>query len=170
VGSYSKVKGKGYEEKIAKILHEFFYNNYKPYKILYNTVDNENLKPQRDSSSGTFVRSDGDIDLGLLKKFFPVSVECKFRKDLDLSLNVILSGETKIHKIYTEQAEPNAEKKGLIPIVVFKHNRSKNFVFVDKKYLQILPENYISSKNKVIMIFEEFLKIWLTQLERKDNG
>ena len=88
--SARKQKGKNYEEKIAASIHDNLILNNNEYRTLFETVGNDKLKPRRDSSSGNFVDSHGDIDLNLAKKFFPFSIECKHWKTLDLSLNSIL--------------------------------------------------------------------------------
>lgn len=165
--SNCKVKGKKFEEQIATIIHKYFLAHNNNYSKLFKLVGNESLKPKRDSSSGNFTNSNGDVELGLLRKFFPVSIECKHHKDLNLSLNQLLSGDvSKLTKIYLGQAVVSAEKVGLLPIVVFKANYTKTFCFwnltiFDLKLSFLADILYINTGNQfVITLFEDFLSVF----------
>ncbi len=152
--SQRKTKGKGFETKIADIIHKFLLVNVERYKELAEETD---LKPTRDFSSGTFLESKGDIELSIAKKYFPISVECKFWKILDLTLNTLLTGKIKVlTSIWNNQVVPNAKKAGLQPLLVFKGNRTDIFVFYQDEY--VLPKSYYIKVDKyVITTFEIFL-------------
>ncbi len=160
----SKGKGKKYEDKIALILHKYFYTNFQPYKELFDSVGNPEVRPKRDSSSGTFKNSDGDIDLGLLKKFFPFSIECKHRKELNFPLNTFLSDSNKIlSEIWKKQVIPKSEQNNLLPIIVFSANRTKIFCYFDKNIFTNLPNRCIIIDDKIICLFEDMMKLWLKE-------
>lgn len=165
--SNCKAKGKKFEEQIADKIHKYFLQHNEEYKKLFILAGNEQLKPKRDSSSGNFTNSNGDVELGLLRKFFPVSIECKHHKDLNLPLNLLLSDNIgKLFKIYFDQAVISAEKVGLLPIVVFKANYTKTFCFwhlpVFNLKLSFLDSvSYIKlGHNFVITLFEDFLYVF----------
>ena len=159
--SNRKTKGKKYEEKIATDIQNFLMENNPEYRELYESVGNENLKPQRDASSGTFVRSQGDIELGLAMKYFPFSIEAKSWKTLDLSLNSLLNGKIKnLEGFWYDQALPNAIRSGLLPVVVFKANRTTDFAFYDKGKVPIIPtQRIIKIDNWILCLFSDFMKI-----------
>lgn len=159
-----KAKGKSFEDIVAKMLHEVFYAKHKEYKSLFDMVGNEDIKPKRDYSSGNFLNSDGDIDLGILKKHFPFSVECKHWKSLDLTLNQIMKSECKmLQEVFKKQAQVNADKKGLHPVIVFRGNRTDNFAYLETNILQKLPKNYIIISGRLIVKLDDFLNIWIEE-------
>lgn len=155
-----KTKGKKYEEKIAKDLHDFLMENNPEYQVLFEQVGNPRMAPSRDTSSGTFKGSFGDIELNVAYKFFPFSVECKHWKSLDLSINSLLSAKIKqLEGFWHDQALPNALKSGLLPVVVFKANRTEDFVFYDKGKIPIIPtQRLIKIDNWILCLFQDFIK------------
>lgn len=154
-----KQKGKTYENKIAADIHNFLLAKNEAYRNLYETLGNENLKPRRDASSGTFIGSLGDIDLGLAKKFFPFAIECKHWKILDLSLNSILSDKIKsLVTVWMDQALPKGRETGLLPLIVFKANRTEDFCFYDKNEVKLITINrFIKIDNWVMCLFSDFM-------------
>ena len=160
-----KQKGKGFEDKIAKILHEHFMNNSEGYKSLFDSVDNKELRPKRDFASGNLSGSHGDINLNLLKSFFPYSIECKHWASLDVALNALIQGKmTSLESIWKAQAVPKAKECKLTPCLVFAANRTEKFCFVlaDEKIIEkcLSAEiNFVKSKKFVIIKFEDFLTI-----------
>lgn len=154
-----KSKGKNYEDRIAKLIHEFLLLKNNEYRELFLSLNNDNLRPRRDSSSGNFVSSTGDIDLNLAQKFFPFSVECKAWKSLDISLDSLLSAKLKILEvIWKNQVLPAAEKTGLRPLIIFKGNRTKDFCFYDKNVCNIIPINrFIKIDNWILCLFDDFI-------------
>lgn len=161
--SYAKVKGKKFEANTAKQIHESLLINNLQYKNLVEMVDNKNVLPKRDSSSGVFATANGDIELGIAKQFFPFSVECKDHKDLDLSINSIFRDKIKkIYDIWYQQCELNAKKANLKPLMVFKANRTETFVIHERDVIDINKYGiYIQLKDGLVMgLFDEFLNIW----------
>lgn len=162
MSNQAKTKGKTFETKVADFLHGTFYVNNSQYKDLFDSVGHNQIKPRRDSSSGTFKTSTSDIELGLLKNFFPYSVECKDWKTLDISIDAIAKGKIKvIVDIFEKQCKPVAEKSNLIPVVVFKANRTGWFLFTEEeKDLDFKVKclyNGISYYFYLFMEFVEFL-------------
>jgi hypothetical protein len=165
--SARKQKGKVFEEKIAKKIHEHLMEYNQEYCNLYNSLGNENLKPKRDFSSGNFNNSDGDIDLGLAKKYVPFSIEAKHHKDLDLTLNAIMNGKiSKLEGIWKEQVLPKAEETGLKPLIIFRANRTSDFCFMYFKDLEYSEdfEKLIIIKKYVIITLEDFLHLHISQI------
>lgn len=154
-----KEKGKKYENYISDLIHTILLSKNENYRSLYEAVENDNLKPRRDYSSGNFVNSDGDIDLGVAKKFFPFSIECKHWAKLDITLNAIFKRKfSDLIKIWSEQALPKSIKTGLKPLVIFKANRTDDYVFYDKDRVQLIPiNNFIKVDQWIICLFTEFL-------------
>ena len=155
-----KQKGKTYETKIAEMIHSFLMEFNEEYKTLYESLGNENLKPQRDFASGNFKGSDGDIDLGLAKKFFPYSLEMKHHKDLDLSLNAILTGKiSKLKGIWEEQVMPKVIETGLNPMIVFRANRTEDFCFIKTNHVKDLNKFnfHVRIDDFAIVRFKDFL-------------
>ena len=111
-----KQKGKKFEDLIAGKLHDILYESITEYRELYDLCDNETLKPKRDPSSGTFKISNGDIELGIAKKFFPFSIECKHNKEMNFSLNSILRNKlAMMWTIWDIQACPAAKRQRECP-------------------------------------------------------
>jgi hypothetical protein len=66
------------------------------------------------------------------RKVFPYSIECKIRKQLPSLLS--MSDWKELDK-WMAQAADNSD--GLIPIVVFRANRSDTFVVIEKSFAPI---------------------------------
>lgn len=161
-GSAKKTKGKSLENDIASYIHKFIYENIKEYKDLFDLVGNDAIKPKRDASSGTFSDSDGDINLGIAKKFFPFSVECKNWDSLtDLNINILLKGKSPVFKIWSQQILPASNRTGMKPLLVFKGKRTIDFCMYSLKSLDNkLPKNYFKFNDFVICNFEDFMPLF----------
>lgn len=130
--SLRRAKGKSYEKKISEILHDFFYNNVAEYQQLFDDIGNDNLKPKRDSSSGNFVGSDNDIDLGLAKKFFPFSIECKHHVSVGkMTLTTLFKSDIKFIRKTMQQAKKHAEKTQLTPMIIMRGNYTSDVVVIE---------------------------------------
>ena len=126
----SKRKGKRFEDKIAKVIHEYLYNHCEKYKKLIDEIDvSAGLK--RDSDSGISPTSKGDIDLGIAVKIFPFSIECKKRNDLEINLkNMFKLSKSKLKSIYEKQAKTKAQDHDTYPLLIFSKNYSDDYVFL----------------------------------------
>lgn len=124
-----KRKGKKFEEKIACVLHQFLLDNNTEYNSLFYNYGDQNTKPKRDSSSGVAITSDGDINLGLAKQFFPFSIECKNNNILThISFDQLCKWKVSfLEKTYIRQARPAAKEAGLMPLVVFRGTRTLDY-------------------------------------------
>jgi hypothetical protein len=164
-GSAGKRKGKSYEDKIASMLHEIFFETCPQYKELFEAIGNDDLKPQRDSSSGVFLRADGDIELNLLKKHFPFTVECKFRKGFDFSINTLFKNNKTLIDIWKKQVIPKMKEKNLKGIIVFRGNRTLDFCMIEKNIISL---NNIKRKlildNFIVLEFTKFLEQYILEL------
>lgn len=169
--SNAKRKGKLFEEKVAKIIHEFLYENFHEYKDLIDNFDSS-IGVKRDKDSGVSIDSKGDIELGIGVKFYPFAIECKKREDLDISIKVISNiRKSKLYTIYKNQAKKKAKEKNLFPLLIFSRNYTKPFVFVDLKDLSevirgkikniIYRFNHILVDDILIISLDEFNKIIL---------
>jgi len=176
-----KQKGKKFEERVAEIIHNKFYQSIPEYKNFFDNLDKESkklLKPIRDFISGISPEHKSDIRLNFAQKFFPFKIECKkweeFKNYSVYDIFLKKSFFSKLKKIYTKQlkiGEINNLKEILktdpfMPgIIVFSSNFIKNplcFVQIGKY------------QNTALLIrkFEKFsdneeLKIFL--LKEKNN-
>lgn len=157
--SAKKAKGNKHESKIAEIIHYSLLSQNPKYRSLFEDLADDNLRPKRDYSSGNFLDSQGDVNLGLAKKFFPYSVECKDWKTLDLRLNALLKSNIKVLvNFWHEQCLPNAKKSSLFPLLVFKSNRTENFCFYDKDVVKLIPTSrFIKIDNWIICLLDDFI-------------
>jgi len=167
MSSMAKTKGKNYENKIAKMLNEHLLKVDK-YNEIATYLGNDNLLPKRDFSSGNFVNSDGDIDLGIGKKFFPFSIECKHHKDMNFNIESIFKDKVKkLVGIWNEQCIPNAVKANLDPLLVFRANRTKDYVMFDIGMIDVFIldkiNKYIKMDNFIICLFDDFVENFLKQ-------
>jgi hypothetical protein len=166
---YQKQKGKSFETKIAEYLHNTFLEQCKKYADLFEIVGmNEQVKPKRDYSSGNFNDSSGDIQLNILKDFFPFHIECKFHKDFkDITLNTILNNKIKkLYNIWNNQIL-KSDLKRLIPILIFKGNRTDEFVFWDTSYYDNNFENFVLLDKFKIVKFEDFVIKYIELIKEK---
>ena len=158
--SKQKDKGKRFEDIIADTIHKFLLEHCPPYQE--NLKINEDLRVKRNPTSGSTDKDDGDIDLGVAKKFFPYSIECKKWDNLgDLTIKQLMNPKMPLKKTYILQCVPQANFKNLLPLLVFAGNRTKTYCFFDKRIIKINNNNlsfYIILDDFQIVLFEEFLK------------
>ena len=167
--SYNRQKGNKFETRIADKIHIKLLEKSKEYVNIFESIGNEEIKPKRDFASGNFSSSDGDIDLGIAKKFFPVSIECKNWKTLDISLNSLFKRKfASLIKIWGEQALPKARSTGLLPVVVFKANRTEDFCFYDKNEVPLIPiNNFAKIDNYIFCLFDDFVEEVIDRVKEK---
>ena len=165
MGTMQKAKGKAFENKVADILHRFLMQNNDEYNKLVEMVDNDNLIPHRDFSSGVFAKSDGDIDLGLAKKYFPFSIECKHHKDLNLSIESVFKDKIKkVYEVWEQQLVPKANRAKLDPLLIFKANRTDIYCMFDITKIDVFLlgdlNKYMKMEDKIFCRFDDFLKVY----------
>lgn len=159
-----KDKGKAYENKIAKYIHESLYEKVKEYKELYDSLGNVNLKPRREKSSGTSKDADNDIDMGLGLKFFPFSVECKHNACINkITISSICKNDVSFLYKTMEQAKRHAEPRNLKPIIFFRGNNTCDMIMIDSHDIDSwkadVPIVYLGSY--IIMSAENFMREYL---------
>ena len=154
-----KSKGNKHETRIAEEIHYTLLSLNPKYKSLFEDLADDNLRPKRDYSSGNFLDSQGDINLGLAKNFFPYSIECKHWKSLDLSLNALLKQNiSSLVKVWNEQTVTKAREIGLTPLVVCRGNRTEDFCFYDKEVVKLIPiGRFVKIDNWIICLFKDFI-------------
>lgn len=162
-----KQKGKSFESKIADMIHQHFLLN-DSYRSLFESLKNDNLKPQRDESSGASIKSTGDISLGIAQSYFPYSIECKNWDSLtELALDSIMKDKIKtLIKVWTEQVVPKANQCKLKPLLIFKGTRTGNYCIfrtkdIEDKSKALLAKVFISYHDLTIYKFEDFLELHL---------
>ena len=137
-----KQKGKKFEEQVAEIIHNKFYQLIPEYRDFFDKLDNESkklLKPIRDFISGISPEHKSDIRLNFAQKFFPFKIECKKWEEFkNYSIYDIFSKKSffsKLKKIYIEQLKINEidDLKEILKtdpfmprIIVFSSNFVKN--------------------------------------------
>lgn len=157
MSTMQKNKGKAFEEKTAKFIHEYLYKNIEDYKKLYDSIGNVNLKPRREKSSGTAKDADNDIDLGIAYKFFPYSIECKHHKVItDVTINALLDKKFSWLETVMKQANTHATIKKLSPLIVFRGNRTIDFCCLR---IKDKPEivNLVYNNNIDFIIYNGFI-------------
>ena len=152
--SYWVRKGKKFEDKIAKVIHNILWERYEDYREAVKQFPK--LKVQRDRDSGNRPDSIGDIETYF--SWFPYSIECKHHKDLNFSVSSILQGKVEsLLKIFRKHEE-YARERGKLPLLVFRANRTIDMVMTYKDSIT-LPNTYIILCNRyVIMSFDDFIK------------
>jgi hypothetical protein len=169
-----KQKGKKFEEQVAKILHDFFYENLELYRNEFNSLDPESqklLKPSRDLVSGSMKEYQSDIRLNLLYKHFPFIVECKKWEEFN-ELNIFNTLEKNKNrflktflKIYDGQIfnSENTKKRKLeildltLPfypgVIIFSKNRNKTIL----SFLELADVNLFFNKISKFNFYPNFL-------------
>lgn len=170
MATMQKQKGKSYENKIADYLHDMLYAHVEEYKKFYNDFGNVNLKPRREKSSGTSKDADNDIDLGIASKWLNFSIECKHHKSVnEISLNAILDDKMSWLDKVMQQAQTHADTKQLLPVAIFRGNRTKDFVCVNisdfpELFQNIHLINYIVVKSFLILKLDDFMMLFLKKV------
>lgn len=167
-----KAKGKKFEKDVANKLHEFLIANNQEYQSLFEQIGNDNVKPKRDTSSGTFSNSDNDIDLGIAKKFFPFAIECKHNAIVSgMTLTTVFKRNISFIEKTMKQATTHAEKSNLTPLIVMKGNYSSTMVVFHENHInhclsskieRLQNDNidYIKVNQMYIVEFDQFLKLY----------
>lgn len=114
MGKKSKVKGSGYELKIAKALSAWWGHEF------HRTPQSGGLRWNDDNNVA------GDI-VTPLEANFPFIVECKKREEWTLE-NLFLNN--KDIKYWWEQVVQDCERVGRTPILIFSRNRARDFVMM----------------------------------------
>ena len=161
-------KGKRYEDYVGSIFHMAL-SKYEDYNNLVKTF--HDLKVKRDRDSGNRPDSYGDIFAPF--PWFPYSIECKHHKDLNFTIDQILKGKiAKLRKIFQEHVE-YARKRGKIPVVVFRANRTSDFVCISREYWNSVDpkgcDRVIFVDDLVIISLSDFIRYFPMRREELDE-
>jgi hypothetical protein len=156
-----KAKGNGYENKIAKqfttaFLPLQFRRSQSSGAILGGQnekyLDQYSFEVKRAFIGDVVPTNESDKDV----PDFNFSVECKFYKDVE-NLEHLVSKKSKIY-MWIEEAKVDAAKLNKQPLLVFKFNRTSDFVAITKdqqfpdsiEFLQLLDGTKIALLDEVI--------------------
>lgn len=113
----SKAKGSDYERKIAKLLSDWFGEEF------HRVPASGGLR------WGTDNRVVGDITTSPDSKF-PFTVECKKREGWDFEQ--VLKGTGEVEQ-WWEQSSRDGERASLLPIVIFSKNFAPNYLMMEQE-------------------------------------
>lgn len=164
-----KVKGNTFENTIAKLLtKELQPLNFRRSPGSGAIVGGVNFelvgKMFGQDAMNIFVGDVVCINQSEVGKTFLHSVECKFYKDAD-NFESFVSGSANLYK-WMKESMVDAAKTNKYPILIFKWNRTSNYLAILEKDRQVLlpnntPNVVISHKDLQISVFylEDILKI-----------
>ena len=140
MSSKSKIKGSAYEAKIAKLLTNEF-------KVEFRRVP----------LSGAIDYLKGDIWTPKDTAWWPYCIECKHYKDIQW--NNFLTSKTTDMLTFWKQTLREAEVMEKKPLLIFRWNRSKDFIAFDD---DLKVEHYVEVKSFgyhfKITLLEEWIK------------
>ena len=162
-------KGKRYEDRVASIIHQRLLKEEEYRRTIKEYKD---LIVKRDRDSGNRPDSYGDIFVPF--SWFPYSIECKHHKDMNFNISQLLSGNiSKLKKIYNDH-EDYARSRGRIPVVVFRGNRTRDFVCIGRDYCNRLTKkvdiNYICVDDLVIVLLDDFIRYFPMRASTRRGG
>ena len=156
-----KAKGNGYENKIAKV----FSTTFAPLQFRRSQssgailggqnekyLDQYSFEVKRAFIGDVVPTNESDKDV----PDFNFSVECKFYKDVE-NLEHLITKKSKVY-LWIEEARVDAAKLNQQPLLVFKFNRTSDYVAVTStqsfptgvEYLQLLDGTKIALLDEVI--------------------
>jgi hypothetical protein len=145
MSSKSKIKGSAYEAKIAKLLTNEF-------KVEFRRVP----------LSGAIDYLKGDIWTPKDTAWWPYCIECKHYKDIQW--NNFLTSKTTDMLTFWKQTLREAEVMEKKPLLIFRWNRSKDFIAFDDD-LQI--EHYVEVKSFGYHFKVTLLEEWIKKIKPK---
>jgi Holliday junction resolvase len=141
----NKIKGSAYETKIVKILSEEF-----------------NLEFRRVPLSGAIDYLKGDIWTPKDTASWPYCIECKHYASVEW--NNLLTAKTTDMLQFWRQTIREAEVMDKKPLLIFRWNRSKDFVAYND---DILVDNYIEVKSFDLQFKVSLLDDWLRAVKKQ---
>ena len=141
----SKQKGATFELKVSKILTEHF-----------------GIKCVRVPLSGALSWIKGDVFFPEKMETFEYCIECKFYEKLDFN-SLITAKSNDIFKFW-DQTTSQAKKMNKKPLLIFKWNRSKEFIAWDDK---LILETQLEVKAFKYNFKIGLLKDWLNNCKLK---
>lgn len=151
MSSASKLKGSAYESKIVKILRQEL-----------------GLDFHRTPHSGALSYFKSDIFLPSDTAGFRFNIECKHYAEIEWN-NLLTAKSTEIHQFW-EQAKTQADTMSKSPLLIFRWNRSSDFVAWDDDSIQVDQFIHVNSFGHSFKI--TLLDKWLTsykQMQKKSS-
>ena len=143
----SKVKGSAFEAKIAKILSQEFGREFRRVPL-----------------SGAIEYLKGDIWVPSDTSWFPYCIECKHYKEIQWN-NFLTSKTTNMYSFW-EQTVREAEVMDKKPLLIFRWDRSKDFVAYND---DLVVENYIEVSSFGHTFKISLLADWVTAIKNQTN-
>jgi hypothetical protein len=142
-----KIKGSAYEAKIALLLSKEFEKEFRRVPL-----------------SGAIDYLKGDIWMPHDTAWFPYCIECKHYKDVEWN-NLLTAKTTDMYSFWAQTVREAAvmHKK---PLLIFRWNRSKDFVAYSD---EIIVDNYIEIKSFGHQFKIALLSEWLTAIKKQTN-
>lgn len=135
----SKIKGSAYEAKITKLLTDEFKKEFRRVPL-----------------SGSLEWLKGDIFVPTDTAWFPYTIECKHYATIDWS-NLLTAKTSDLHNFW-KQTTREAEVMKRKPLLIFRWNRSKDYVAFND---DIIVDNYVEiqsfGNNFKICLLDEWL-------------
>ena len=125
MASKSKLKGTAYEAKIAKLLTEEL-----------------GLEFKRVPLSGSIAYLKGDLWVPSDTASFKYTIECKHYKEINFT-NLLVAKSNELYSFW-EQACEEAKVMNKLPLVIFRWNRSKDYVLYNDS-LEVPNHIYINN-------------------------
>ena len=141
----SKIKGSVYEAKIAKLLTNEF-------KVEFRRVP----------LSGAIDYLKGDIWTPKDTAWWPYCIECKHHKDIQW--NNFLTSKTTDMLVFWKQTVREAEVMEKKPLLIFRWNRSKDFIAFDD---DLKVEHYVEVKSFGYHFKVTLLDEWIKKVKPK---
>ncbi len=145
MSSKSKIKGSAYEAKIAKLLTNEF-------KVEFRRVP----------LSGAIDYLKGDIWTPKDTAWWPYCIECKHYKDIQW--NNFLTSKTTDMLTFWKQTLREAEVMEKKPLLIFRWNRSKDFIAFDDA---LKVEHYVEVKSFGYHFKVTLLDEWIKKVKPK---
>ena len=140
-----KIKGSAYEAKIALLLSKEFGKEFRRVPL-----------------SGAIDYLKGDIWMPHDTAWFPYCIECKHYASIEWN-NLLTSKTTDMYSFWTQTVR-EAEVMHKKPLLIFRWNRSKDFVaFSD----EIVVDNYVEIKSFGHQFKIALLSEWLTAIKKQ---
>lgn len=141
----SKAKGSAFEAKIAKLFTEEFDKDFKRVPL-----------------SGALEWMKGDIICIQDTAWFPYTIECKHYKEINWN-SLLTAKSTEMYKFW-EQTLREAEVMKKKPLLVFRWDRSKDYVAFDD---DLAVTNYLEVSSFEMKFKIALLEDWLVEAKKQ---
>ena len=142
-----KIKGSAYEAKIALLLSKEFGKEFRRVPL-----------------SGAIDYLKGDIWMPHDTAWFPYCIECKHYKEIEWN-NLLTSKTTDMYSFWAQTIR-EADVMHKKPLLIFRWNRSKDFVAYSD---EVIVDNYIEIKSFGNQFKIALLSEWLMAIKKQTN-